>query len=280
MQAGSFTRAAQQLGVTKSALSQTVRNLESRLNMRLLNRTTRSLSPTPEGLAILQQIRPHFHAIQEQIRLLDNQRDSAVGKVRINASLLAVNLILLPKLQPLLAENPQIQLEIQVEDRWVDIVKEGFDMGVRLGDALNPNMIAVKISQPLRTAVVATPEYLQGKSVVQQIEELDGHHTVATRLANDHARLMAWDFRQNGKLRQYVPKAQTILNVPVKQAVLNHLGIGFVIKADVENELRQGTLVELLGDYATEYEPFYLYYPNRKHHSKVFQLVAEALKSG
>lgn len=277
VQAGSFTKAGQQLGVSKSALSQSISQLENRLNIRLLNRTTRSISPTPEGLQLLNEITPHFAAINGQLTQLAQNQTSATGIVRINASQLAIEMAILPKLAPLFAEYPHIQVELHSENRFVDIVKEGFDMGVRLGDAVSSDMVAVKISEPVRIAVIASPEYLHGKPPIHSIADLDQHRLIGNRFDINRPPV-AWDFCQNGKLIEYQPKPQLLSNTDPKQAALNHLGLAFVARSQVERELAQGILVEVLSDFAHQYEPFYAYYPSRKHHSRAFELVLGMLR--
>ncbi|MGR6981974.1 LysR family transcriptional regulator [Testudinibacter sp. P27/CKL/0425] len=275
--AGSFTKAGQQLGVSKSALSQSISQLENRLNIRLLKRTTRSISPTPEGLQLLNEITPHFAAINGQLTQLAHNQTSATGIVRINASQAAIEMAILPKLAPLLAEYPHIQVELHSDNRFVDIVKAGFDMGVRLGDAVSSDMVAVKISKPVRTAIVASPEYLHDKPPIHRIADLDRHCLIGTRFDVDRPPV-AWDFRQEGKLVEYQPKPQLLLNGDPKQAALNHLGLAFVARSQVAAELAQGILVEVLAEFAHQYEPFYAYYPSRKHHSRAFELVLSRLR--
>lgn len=251
--------------------------MENRLNIRLLNRTTRSVSPTPEGLTLYNDIAAHYAAIGLGVeRLIENQ-NSATGTVRINASEMAIETVILPKLGRLLADFPLISVELHSDNNFVDIVSAGFDMGVRLGDEVAQGMVAVKISPPLTTAIVATPQYLHDKNLPKNIADLDNHRLINVRFAPGRPPI-TWDFRVNGELVEYTSKAQIIANTNPLQAVRNHLGIAFVGLKQVEQELQSGELVELLGGYRMTYEPFYAYYPSRKHHSRAFELVLEALR--
>ena len=273
----SFTKAGEKLGVSASAVSHCLSNLENRLNIRLLNRTTRSISPTPEGLMLLNDISPYLQAIDLSIKKLSENQDNITGTVRINASQVAIEMAILPKLAPIFEKFPHIHIELHSENRFVDIVGEGFDMGVRLGDDLAKDMVAVKISPPLTTALVATPTYLQNKDIPKQIKDLDNHRLLGLRLGADREPI-AWDFGVRGKAVSYVPKAQLILNSNPMPAVKHHLGIGFMPYFMVEDDLKSGKLIEILGEFKMIYEPFYAYYPSRKHHSKAFEVVLNALR--
>ncbi|MDO4905055.1 MAG: LysR family transcriptional regulator, partial [Lautropia sp.] len=273
----SFTKAGEKLGVSASAVSHCLSNLENRLNIRLLNRTTRSISPTPEGLTLLNDIKPYFDAIDLSIRKLSENQGTVTGTVRINASQVAIERAVLPKLAHLFERFPNIRIELHSENRFVDIVKEGFDMGVRLGDDVAKDMIAVKIAPPLTTTLVATPSYLHGRTPPKKIQDLDDHSLIGLRLASDREPI-AWDFRIKGKTVSYRPKGRLVLNSNPLYAVKNHLGIAFMPYFMVEDELKEGKLVEILGGFRMTYEPLYAYYPSRKHHSKAFEAVLEALR--
>lgn len=273
----SFTKAGEKLGVSASAVSHCLSNLENRLNIRLLNRTTRSISPTPEGLQLLNEIKPYFQAIDFSIQKLAENQNNISGTVRINAPQVAIEMAILPKLAPIFEKFPHIHIELHSENRFIDIVSEGFDMGVRLGDDVAKDMVAVKISQPLTTTLVATLSYLQNKAIPKQIQNLDNHRLIGLRTATDREPI-SWDFWQNGKMISYQPKSQLILNTNPLSAVKNHLGIGFMPYFMVENELKSGELIEILGEFKITYEPFYAYYPSRKHHSKAFEVVVNALR--
>lgn len=278
VQAGSFVKAADKLGVTSSALSQNVKSLEKALGIRLLNRTTRSISPTDAGEKLLAQITPHFQAIVGGLNLLDDWRNAPLGTIRINASEFATNFLLYPKLSGLLAQYPELKLDIVVDNRWVDIVEQGFDMGVRLGYALYKDMISVQISEPMRMAVVASPDYLKGKPTVQKIEDLRDHRLIGMRISNAHGQ-DSWEFKVKNERVMFEPTPHfSVSNGLRHKAALDGLGIAWLPEMTVRADLQSGKLVELLGKYAMTYEPLYLYYPNRQGHSKAFELVVETLR--
>ncbi|ULJ61944.1 LysR family transcriptional regulator [Wielerella bovis] len=277
VQAGSFTKAGEKLGVSKSALSQSISQLENRLNIRLLNRTTRSVSPTPEGLSLYNDIAPHYLAIGQGLEKLADNQQNTTGTVRINASQLAIETVILPKLSPLLADYPHIFVELYSDNRFVDIVEQGFDMGVRFGDAVADGMIAVKISQAVQITRVATPNYLKNKTMPKTIADLDNHRLINLQLGKEKMPI-DWEFCVNGETVVYTPKSQMLMNANLLNAIKQHFGIGLVGVSQIENELKTGELVEILGEYRMTYPPFYAYYPNRGYHSRAFELVLGALK--
>lgn len=279
IQAGSFSKAAEKLGITPSALSQNIRNLETRLNVRLINRTTRSISPTDAGEQLYANIAPHFRAITDSIQDLDDWHDTPQGTIRINTSELAAREILYPKLRPLLQENPHLRVELMVDNRWVDIVAEGFDMGVRLGYAVYQDMISVQISAPMSMALVATPDYLQDKKVVEKIEDLLQHDLIACQFAS-HQQVDTWEFVQDGETVRFTPHHARFVNNGSLQydAARDGLGIAWLARHYVADDLASGALVELLPHSVQTYDPMYLYYPNRKGHSKIFQMVVDAVR--
>ncbi|UXZ05376.1 LysR family transcriptional regulator [Moraxella nasicaprae] len=277
VQTGSFTKAGEKLGVSKSALSQSISHLENRLNIRLLNRTTRSVSPTPEGLSLYNDLAPHYFAIGEGLAKLTEHQAHITGTVRINASHLAIQTVILPKLAPILSQNPHIFVQLYSDNRFVDIVAEGFDMGVRLGGTVASGMIAVKISQMVQITLVATPNYLKNKDIPKSIDDLDHHHLINLQLDKNKPP-MDWEFWVNGKVVSYTPKSQILMNGNGLNAILQDLGIGLVGLSQVERFIKTGELVEILPEFRMTYEPFYAYYPSRKHHSKAFEVVLNALR--
>ena len=277
-QAGSFTAAAQQLGVSKSSLSQHIAHLEKRLGVRLLNRTTRSIAPTAAGERVLEHIAPHFAAIRSEIEELSDFRDTPAGIVRINASQLAAQWVIQPALRDFLPRYPHIHIDLQMDNRFADIVAQGFDMGVRLGDAVGKEMIAVQISAPVQMALVASPAYLQGKAHPKNIEDLQNHTLIATRFAADRGAVVAWELLHQGKIEEYVPQAQCIVSQNVDHSALLGLGITWLPRMAVEKALESGALQEILPETAVTYDPLYLYYPSRRGNSVVFKLVVEALR--
>ena len=277
-QAGSFTAAAQQLGVSKSSLSQNIAHLEQRLGVRLLNRTTRSIAPTEAGERLLEHIAPHFAAIRSEIERLGDFRDTPAGTVRINASHLAAEWVIQPALRDFLPRHPHIIIDLQTDNRFADIVAQGYDMGVRLGNAVGKDMIAVQISAPVKMVLVAAPAYLQGKTAPENIDDLQAHTLIATRFAAERGALVSWDLICQGKVREYKPQAQCIVSQNQHHTALLGLGIAWVPRLMVEKELADGSLQEILPETAVSYDPLYLYYPSRHGNSTVFKLVVDALR--
>lgn len=193
----SFTRAAIRLGVSPSALSHRLRALEARLGLRLLTRTTRSVSLTAAGERLLQTVAPRFEAIEAELAALRDLRDQPSGLVRITAAGHAADTLLWPKLGPLLAEHPELQVEIYVDYGFTDIVAQRFDAGVRIGESVEKDMIAVRISPDQRMAVVAAPSYFAGRPVPRRPQDLTAHNCINLRLPS--GRLLPWEFAQGGR---------------------------------------------------------------------------------
>ena len=275
----SFVKAGQLLGISSSALSHSMKNLETRLNLRLLNRTTRNVSLTEAGQQLFEQLSPLYQAINYEVDALGNFLDTPSGLIRINAPAVAAEAVLYPKLKPILNQYPKIRLEIVVDNRWADIVKEGFDMGVRLGNKVAKEMIAVPISAPLKMALVASPNYLAQHGSPKNIDDLQQHRLIGAKLSAAHGAEMQWEFRDKKGLITFTPKSQFSINNHLRlQAVLDDLGIAWVAHMSVADAIRSGKVVELLPEYAITYDPLYLYYPGRRGHSNVFKLIVDALR--
>lgn len=278
-QTQSFVRAGELLGVSSSALSHSMKNLEKRLNLRLLNRTTRNISLTEAGEQLANKLAPLYRSIHQEVDALSDFLDTPSGHLRINSSSAVAETVLYPKLKDFLKAYPNIHIEVMIENRWVDIVKEQFDMGIRLGDDVAHDMIAVRISDPLKMVLVASADYLKDKPAPASIEELDRHQLIGMRISNQHGQPLEWEFMKNGQVIKYQPKPHfSINNHLLRQAVLDGLGIAWLVRDIVREDLAKGDLIEVLPDYAMEYEPFYLYYPNRQGHSNAFKLLVEALR--
>ena len=252
-----------------------MKNLESRLNLRLFNRTTRNVSLTEAG----QQLLPLYQAINHEVDALNDFLNTPSGLIRINAPTVAAESVLYPKLKSILSQYPKIRLEIVVDNRWVDIVKEGFDMGVRLGNDVAKEMIDVPISAPLRMALVASPDYLATHGIPKTLDDLYQHSLIGVRISAGHGSEMQWEFKHKKELITFEPKSQLSINNHLRlQAVSDGLGIAWIAHMSVTDALNSGHLVELLPEYAMTYEPLYLYYPSRRGHSNVFKLIVDALK--
>lgn len=276
---GSFTKAAARLGVSQSALSQTIRALEERLGIRLLTRTTRRVAPTEAGERLLSAIGPRLDGIEEDLKELGGLRDKPAGLIRITASEHAAGSILLPRLLPLLAAYPDIQLEINTDYRMIDIVEQRFDAGVRLGEHLAKDMIAVPIGPDARMAVVASPAYLAKRPAPEKPQDLTSHSCINVRLPT-HGGLLPWDFKKGTRELNVRVEGQLILNgfPQVLQAALAGAGLAFVLEDVVQAQLEEGSLVRVLDDWCSVFPGYHLYYPSRRQPSPAFALVVEALR--
>jgi len=275
----SFTRAAAKLGTSQSALSHTISRLEERLGLRLLMRTTRSVAPTDAGERLAETLRPAFADIEARLVDLTSLRARPAGVVRINTSEQAAKLIIMPALERLLPEFPDIQVELEIEPGLVDIVAERFDAGVRLGEQVARDMIAVRIGPDIRMAAVASPAYLADHPAPRTPHDLARHACINLRLAT-YGDLYAWEFEKGGrelKVRVEGPLTFNRSTFAV-EAACKGLGIACVPDDHVGDELADGRLVRLLGDWCPPFAGYHLYYPSRKQHSPAFALVLEALR--
>lgn len=277
---GSFTRAAAQLGVTPSALSHAIRGLEERVGLRLLNRTTRSVTTTEAGQRLRDQVEPHFQDIQSAIDQVGELRDAPSGTVRISASGHAIDTLLWPRLRPLLMRYPDIRLELSADSRLVDIAADRFDAGVRLGERLAPGMVAVRIGPDLRMAAVASPAYLAGRQPPVTPQDLVEHRCINLRLLTQ-GDLYAWEFEQHGReIRIQVDGPLVVNNTGhALQAALDGVGIAYVMRDRVESALASGALVQVLENWCPPFSGYHLYYPSRRRPSQAFSMVVDALQS-
>ena len=276
---GSFTRAAAQLGVSQSALSQTIRALEERLGLRLLTRTTRRVSPTDAGERLLAAISPRLEGIEQDLAALSDLRDKAAGTIRITASEHAASSILLPRLAALLPGYPDIKVEINTDYRMVDIVEQRFDAGVRLGEHLQKDMIAVRIGPDVRMAVVGSPGYFSRRPAPDKPQDLTAHDCINVRLPT-HGGLLPWDFKKGTReLNVRVEGQMTFNGFPqVVDAALAGMGLAFVLEDVVAKHLADGRLVRVLNDWCELFSGYHLYYPSRRQPSPAFALVLDALR--
>ncbi|GLX91077.1 putative transcriptional regulator [Pseudomonas fragi] len=276
---GSFTRAAGVLGVTQSALSQAISGLEARLQIRLLTRTTRSVSPTVAGERLLQAIGNRFDEIEAELENLTQMRDKPAGTVRITCGDHVLRTTLLPKLTALLHEYPDINVEFDVSYGFRDIVADRFDAGVRLGDTIDKDMIAVPIGPPLRMAAVAVPGYFASRGIPENPRDLMNHRCINQRMQTSGG-LYVWDFEQRGKQVNVRVDGQLIFNTSshIVDAALTALGIAYLPEEEFEPHLREGRLERVLEDWCPPFSGYYLYYPSRRQPSPAFTLVANALR--
>lgn len=275
---GSFTRAAAVLGVTQSALSQTIRALEARLQIRLLTRTTRSVSPTEAGERLARAIGHRFEEIEAELDALTAMRDKPAGTVRLTSSDRVLRSTILPKLAPLLREYPEIKVEFDVSYGLRDIVADRFDAGVRLGEAVHRDMIAVPIGPKLRMAAVASPAYFATQPPPKTPQDLLRHRCINQR--QGAGGLYAWEFERRGRELEVRVDGQVIVNTSphIVTAALQGLGIAFLPEDEFAPHLEQGRLVRVLEEWCPPFPGFHLYYPSRRHPSPAFSLVLEALR--
>ena len=276
---GSFTRAAATLGVTQSALSQAIRGLEERLRIRLLTRTTRSVAPTAAGERLANAIGHRFDEIEAELDALTELRDKPAGTVRITCGDNVLRTVLLPKLTPLLREYPDITLEFDMSYGFRDIVADRFDAGVRLGNTIDKDMIAVPIGPPLRMAVVASPTYFEIHPKPKTPQDLTAHRCINQRMPSSGG-LYVWDFARRGKQVNVRVDGPLIFNTSPPQVDAALAGLGIVLLPDDElaPHLSDGSLVRVLEDWCPPFAGYHLYYPSRRQPSPAFSLVVKALR--
>jgi len=277
---GSFTRAAALLGVTQSALSQAISGLEARLEIRLLTRTTRSVSPTTAGDRLLKAIGHRFDEIEAELDELSELRDKPAGTVRITCGDHVLRTTLLPKIAPLLQQLPDVKVEFDVNYGFRDIVADRFDAGVRLGDTIDKDMIAVPIGPKLRMAAVAAPGYWAAHPKPKTPQDLTKHGCINMRFPT-HGGLYVWEFERRGKQVNVRVEGQVTLNSTphIVQAALEGLGIAFLPEEEFAPHIEEGRLIRVLDDWCAPFEGYYLYYPSRRQPSPAFSLVVGALRS-
>ena len=276
---GSFTRAAATLGVTQSALSQAIRGLEERMQIRLLTRTTRSVAPTAAGERLALAIGHRFDEIEAELDALTALRDKPAGTVRITCGDNVLRTVLLPKLAPLLREYPDITLEFDMSYGFRDIVADRFDAGVRLGNTIDKDMIAVPIGPPLRMAVVASPGYFERHPKPRTPHDLTAHRCINQRMPTSGG-LYVWDFARRGKQVNVRVDGPLIFNTapPQVDAALAGLGITLLPEDELGPHLSDGSLVRVLDDWCPPFAGYHLYYPSRRQASPAFSLVLAALR--
>ena len=275
----SFTRAAARLGTSQSTLSHTIKRLEQRLGFRLLTRTTRSVSPTEAGERLLRTLVPHIHDIENEVDALTAFRDKPSGLVRITLSDHAYGWIVWPKLKPILHEYPDIKIEFSVDNGFRNIVEERFDAGVRLGENLDKDMIAVRISPDWRLVAVASPEYLIQHSPPETPQDLVHHDCINHRQSRSGG-LYAWEFAKDGRALRVRVDGQLTFNTSIAMvdAASDGLGIAYVPNSLVVDELAQGRLVQVLDEWSPMFSGYHLYYPSRRQNSPAFAVIVNALR--
>jgi len=275
----SFTKAAAKLGVSQSALSHTVRGLEARLGLRLLTRTTRSVSPTEAGERLLQTVGHRFEEIEAELEALSELRDKPAGTIRISAGEHAVNVILSPALTKFLPRYPDIKVEITIDHALTDIVAQRYDAGVRSGEQVAKDMIAVRIGPDMRMAVVGAPSYFAKRSPPKKPQDLTEHNCINLRLPT-YGGLYAWEFEKGGRELKVRVEGQLVLNTTTQMlnAALAGLGLAYVPQDLAQPHLDMGLLSRVLEDWCPPYSGYHLYYPSRRQSSPAFALLVDALR--
>jgi DNA-binding transcriptional LysR family regulator len=275
----SFTRAAARLGTSQSSLSHTIRRLEERMGIRLLTRTTRNVAPTEAGEQLVETLRPAFNDIQTRLVSMSAQRQKPAGNIRITSSRHATETILMPAAMRLMIAHPDIKVEISVEQKLTDLVAERYDAGVRLGEQVEKDMIAVRIGPELRMAVVGSPAYFAQHPKPATPHDLTQHVCINLRLPTLGG-LYAWEFEKNGRpVNVRVDGQFTCNDVPmIVHAALNGLGLACLPDDQFKNLIGEGSLVRVLQDWCPPFPGYHLYYPSRRQSSRAFELLVESLR--
>src|SRR5436190_5532353 len=275
----SFTKAAARLGVSQSALSHTMRALEERLGVRLLSRTTRSVSPTEAGERLLHHIGPRFDEIEAEVAAVSELRDKPAGTIRITATENATETILVPKLAPLLREYPDIKVEIIIDYGLTDIVAQRYDAGVRSGEQVAKDMIAARIGPDMRMAVVGAPSYFRKRPEPKRPQDVIAHNCINLRLPS-HGGVYAWEFEKGGRELRVRVEGQMTFNSATQMlnAALAGYGLAYVPEGIVQPHLAKSRLKRVLVDWCQPYSGYHLFYPSRRQSSAAFKLVVEALR--
>ena len=275
----SFTKAAAKLGVSQSALSQTIRQLEARLGVRLLTRTTRSVSPTEAGERLLQTVRPRLEEIEAGISAVSELREKPAGTIRITAIDYVADTILWPKLTKFLRQYPDINIEIVIDYGLTDIVADRYDAGVRLGEQIAKDMIAVRIGPDMRMAVVGAPSYFKKRREPKKPLDLIGHNCINLRLPT-HGGLYAWEFEKGDRELRVRVEGQLTFNGTnqMLNAALAGFGLAYVPEGLALSHIAKGRLRRALVDWCAPFSGYHLYYPSRRQSSAAFALLVETLR--
>jgi DNA-binding transcriptional LysR family regulator len=275
----SFTRAAAKLGVSQSALSHTIRGLEERLGLRLLTRTTRSVAPTDAGERLVRTIGPRFEEIDAELSALTELRDKPAGTIRITTGEHAAEAILWPALAGLLPRYPDIKVELIVDHGLTDIVAQRYDAGVRLGEQVAKDMIAVRIGPDFRMAVVGAPSYFEGKPKPKRPQDLTAHDCINIRLPT-YGGIYPWEFEKRGReLKVRVDGQLVFNNIALRlNAALAGLGLAYLPEDRVQSQVAEGRLIRVLDNWCAPFPGYHLYYPSRRHSSPAFALLVDSLR--
>jgi DNA-binding transcriptional LysR family regulator len=275
----SFTRAAARLGVSQSALSHSIRDLEARLGLRLLTRTTRSVSTTEAGEELFQAVAPRIEEIDASVAALSDFRDKPAGAIRITATDHPIETVIWPKLRKVLPSYPDIKVEVTVDYGLSNIVEERYDIGVRFGDQLAKDMIAVRISPDIPMSIVGSPSYFSNRSVPKTPEDLLNQECITLRMTTTKA-LYAWELAKGKRATQARVGGQLTFNTQPQmiRAALDGFGLAFVPEDSVIQHIQNGELQSVMKDWCPTWPGYHAYYPSRRQTSRAFSLVIDALK--
>lgn len=275
----SFTKAGAKLGVSQSALSQTIKGLEERLKLQLLTRTTRSVAPTEAGVRLLEMVGPRFEEIEAEIAALSELRGKAAGTIRITAGEHAAISVLQPALKRFLSDHSEIKVEIIVEYSLIDIVSAGYDAGVRMGEKVAKDMIAVRIGPEMRMAVVSSPGYFERHGIPATPQDLTAHNCIASRMPT-HGGLFAWGLRKDGRELKVRSDGHLVFNSLAMRlsSALDGLGLAYMPEDHALPHIRDGRLIRVLEDWCAPFPGYHLYYPSRKHSSLALSALIDALR--
>jgi len=275
----SFTKAAARLGTSQSTISHTIKKLEARMGLRLLTRTTRSVSPTEAGERLIRSLAPRIEELETEIDALMEFRDKPSGSVRITLSDHALESVVWPKLRSVLRDYPDIKVELNSDNGFRNIVEEKFDAGVRLGESVDKDMIAVRIGPDWRLIVVGSPEYFAGRPAPETPQQLVAHDCINHRQSRLGG-LYSWEFEKDGRELRVRVEGQLTFNTSYAMidAAVKGLGIAYVPENLVQQQLASGELVQILNDWTPLFPGYYLYYPSRRQNSPAFKVVVEALR--
>lgn len=275
----SFTRAAVKLGMSQSTLSHIVRDLEARLGVRLLNRTTRSVSPTEAGERLLKNVAPRLEEVNAEIAAVSDLNGKPVGTVRITAIDHIIQNLLWPRLAPLLPNYPDINVEIDSDYKLIDIAADRYDIGVRYGDQVEEDMIAVRLTPDIPTMIVASPAYFAWHPKPTTPQDLSKHNCITLRLASKGG-IYAWELEKNGRKHDARVSGQVVFSsaLSIVQAALSGNGLAFMTADLVGEHVRAGRLISVMEDWCGNFPGLYAYYPSRRHESKALRIVIDAIR--
>lgn len=275
----SFTRAAAKLGMTQSALSHIIRALEARLGVRLLNRTTRSVSPTEAGERLLQNVAPRLAEVEAEIAAVSDLGDKPIGTIRITAVDHIIDTVLWPRLAPILPQYPDLHLEIHADYRLVDIAADRYDIGVRYGDQVDEDMVAVRLTADVPTMIVGSPAYFAQHTVPASLADLMKHNCITLRLATSGG-IYAWELQHEGRPVEARVRGQLVFSnaKQMVDAAVTGNGLAFATEELVLDHIRAGRLVSVMPDWCPGFPGLHAYYPSRRHPSRALALVIEALR--